>query len=439
MSAWRDARRQPDHKPPEPYRSSAQRDRDRILYSSAFRRLGGVTQVVAAREEGHLFHNRLTHSLKVAQLARRIAQKVQVDAAKDRAIKAKLREFGGVDPDVAEAAGLGHDLGHPPFGHIAETVLNEVIRGGGAGPEDGFEGNAQSFRIVTSLAAIDDTVEGLNLTRATLNAILKYPWTAARKLKKWGVYSTETVDFDFARDGVELPEFDRTLEAEIMDWADDIAYSVHDVEDFFRAGLIPLGTFSKSSELEPVYQRVLENWDEEHYGAKPKTSELETAAGLIIMFPLRPPFAGTKGDRAKLRSYTSRRIGTLVEAASFSATGWQIERAGRVQVELFKQLTHHYVVGNAALATQQFGQKQVVRRLYEIYAEALQQGESATAIFPPRVRSEVEAVSGASADTRLAARVVADVVSGMTEAQAVRVFHRLTSVEFGALLDPAVL
>jgi dGTPase len=224
-----------------------------------------------------------------------------------------------------------------------------------------------------------------------------------------------------------------------MDWADDIAYSVHDVEDFFRAGLIPLGTFSKSAELEPVYDRVLRHWDEEHYGAKPKASELVTAAGLIYMFPLRPPFAGTKGDRAKLRSYTSRRIGTLVEDASFTAAGWQIQRPSRVQVELFKQLTHHYVVGNAALATQQYGQKQVVRGLFDIYANALRDGEPATAIFPPRVRSEVEAVSGPGADPRMAARVVADVVSGMTEAQAVRVYHRLMSVEFGALLDPAVL
>jgi dGTPase len=395
--------------------------------------------VVAAREEGHLFHNRLTHSLKVAQIARRIAQRIQLEAAKDRGTKAKLRACGGLDPDVAEAAGLAHDLGHPPFGHIAERVLNQAIRNDGSGPVDGFEGNAQSFRIVTRLSAIDDTVEGLNLTRATLNAILKYPWTAERKLKKWGVYSTEADDFAFARSGIEVPEYGRTLEAEIMDWADDIAYSVHDVEDFFRAGLIPLGTFSKSAELEPIYERVLRHWDEEHYGTKPRDPELETAAGLIYMFPLRPPFAGTKGDRAKLRSYTSRRIGTLVEDATFSSAGWQIQRPSRVQVELFKQLTYYYVVGNAALATQQYGQREVVRGLFGIYARALREGEPATAIFPPRVRSEVDAVSGPAADPRIAVRVVADVVSGMTEAQAVRVYHRLMSVEFGALLDPAVL
>ncbi len=443
LPTWRDKRQQPDHKPPEAYRTAAQRDRDRILYSSAFRRLGGVTQVVAAREEGHLFHNRLTHSLKVGQLARRIAQKIENDVQHDRAAQAKLRECGGLDPDVVEAAGLAHDLGHPPFGHIAERVLNDAIRREGDGPVDGFEGNAQSFRIVTRLAAIDDTVEGLNLTRASLNAILKYPWTAERGLKKWGVYSTEAEAFRFARDDLEVGPDERTVEAQIMDWADDIAYSVHDVEDFFRAGLIPLGAFTKPAELEaelaPVYERVRRSWDDEHYGKKPTAQELETAAGLISVFPLRPPFQGTKGDRAKLRSYTSRRIGTLVEAATFTSAGWKVDRPSRVQVELFKHLTHHYVVGNAALATQQYGQRQVIRRLFDIYGEALAQGDPATAIFPPRVRSEVDAVSGGNAEARLAVRVVADVVSGMTEEQAVRVYHRLMSVEFGALLDPAVL
>jgi dGTPase len=444
LQAWRDERRQPDHKPPEYYRTAAQRDRDRILYSSAFRRLGGVTQVVAAREEGHLFHNRLTHSLKVAQLARRISQKLQKDVDSDRGLKARLRERGGLDPDVAEAAGLAHDLGHPPFGHIAEKILNKTIRDEGRGPKDGFEGNAQSFRIVTRLAAIDDELEGLNLTRATLNAVLKYPWTAERQIKgidasKYGVYSTEQDDFEFARSGLEVEEFDRSLEAEVMDWADDIAYSVHDVEDFFRAGLIPLGTFTKVVQLDPVFDRVEKYWDEDHYGRKPKRAEYETAAGLVLVFPLVPPFQGTKGDRAKLRSYTSQRIGTLVEAAHFGPGGLVVDRAARVQAELFKQLTYHYVVANAALATQQVGQREVVRRLYEIYRLALSSGEAASSIFPPRVRNEVAAVMGPSADPRLAVRVAADVVAGMTEEQAVRVFQRLVAVEFGPLLDPAVL
>ncbi|MGO9254829.1 MAG: dGTP triphosphohydrolase [Bryobacteraceae bacterium] len=155
-------------------RSPSQVDRDRILYSTAFARLAEVTQVVAA-ERGHVFHNRLTHSIKVGQLARRLAEKLLREQPDEAAA------LGGLDPDVAEAAGLAHDLGHPPFGHIAEETLHHLVQTQGR-LKDGFEGNAQSFRIVAKLAVSDaqpsigpKTIDGLNLTRATLNGILKYP------------------------------------------------------------------------------------------------------------------------------------------------------------------------------------------------------------------------------------------------------------------------
>ncbi|MGB9286651.1 MAG: dNTP triphosphohydrolase, partial [Candidatus Sulfotelmatobacter sp.] len=119
-------------------RTPAQRDRDRILYSSSFRRLAEVTQVVSA-SSGYVFHNRLTHSLQVAQVGRRLAEKL---CKKYPALTTDL-----ICPDVVEAACLAHDLGHPPFGHVAEHRLNELAKAYG-----GFEGNAQSFRIVSSLA-----------------------------------------------------------------------------------------------------------------------------------------------------------------------------------------------------------------------------------------------------------------------------------------------
>lgn len=128
-------------------RAAAQRDRDRILYTAAFQRLAGVTQVVGPLE-GHVFHNRLTHTLEVAQIARRLAEKL---AKENRAL---AEELGGLDPDVVEAAALAHDLGHPPFGHVAEKELDALARSHGAA--EGFEGNAQSFRIVTRLAAHRD-------------------------------------------------------------------------------------------------------------------------------------------------------------------------------------------------------------------------------------------------------------------------------------------
>jgi dGTPase len=135
----------------EGYRSPAQVDRDRVHYSTAFARLAEVTQVVSA-DRGYVFHNRLTHSLKVAQIARRLAEKLLRDQS------ALAERLGGLCPDAAEAAALAHDIGHPPFGHLAEKALNDLCRDHDL--IDGYEGNAQSFRIVTTLAigdALDKT------------------------------------------------------------------------------------------------------------------------------------------------------------------------------------------------------------------------------------------------------------------------------------------
>ena len=215
-------------------RNSFQRDRDRILYTSAFRRLAWVTQVVSS-EEGDPFHNRLTHTLEVAQIGRRLAEKFRGEQPE---IAGAL---GDIDPDVVEAAALAHDMGHPPFGHIAEEKLQECMNG--VGVCDGFEGNAQSFRIVTKLAIRHSEIDGLNLTSATLNAILKYPWLwrdrPEKYDKKWGAYITEKEEFEWAR-RLGPAEGVKSVEADIMDLSDDIAYAVHDVEDFYRAGLIPL-------------------------------------------------------------------------------------------------------------------------------------------------------------------------------------------------------
>ncbi len=146
------------------FRSRFQRDRDRVLYSSALRRLAEVTQVVSP-ESGYVFHNRLTHTLQVAQVGRRLAERLL------RLYPKEIQLCSGIDPDVVEAACLAHDLGHPAFGHLAEKILNKEAEDAG-----GFEGNAQSFRIVTELAFRSKSYGGLDLTRATLNAILKYPW-----------------------------------------------------------------------------------------------------------------------------------------------------------------------------------------------------------------------------------------------------------------------
>ena len=228
------------------FRSDFERDCDRILYSGAFRRLAVITQVVSPAG-GHAFHNRLTHALKVAQVGRRIAERL--NTAENAEL---IGRHGGLHPSVVEAAGLAHDLGHPPFGHIAEEELDAKLLE--AAEKEGYEGNAQSFRIVSCLeireSGRNEGALGLNLTRATLNALLKYPRMrdeSKNRRQKFGAYRSEDKQFKFAREY--SSDQNPCLEAQIMDWADDISYAVHDLEDFYRAGMIPLDRLSKSDEI----------------------------------------------------------------------------------------------------------------------------------------------------------------------------------------------
>jgi dGTPase len=173
---------------------------------------------------------------------------------------AELNASVGLDPDVVEAACLAHDLGHPPFGHTAETALDDLTESIG-----GFEGNAQSFRIVTKLAFRRKNIPGLDLTCATLAALLKYPWLRGEHLTKkdkWGAYKSEKDDYDFAR-RIEPAVQARTLEAELMDWADDVTYAVHDMEDFYRSGHIPLHLLASEldgRERQYFFDNVFARW-----------------------------------------------------------------------------------------------------------------------------------------------------------------------------------
>jgi len=354
-------------------RTPAQRDRDRILYASSFRRLAGITQVVSPTE-GHVFHNRLTHTLKVGQIGRCLAEKLLIEQNE------LAMRLGGLDPDVVEAAALAHDLGHPPFGHIAEETLStfldaspEATHAGSTGvvPGEGFEGNAQSFRIVTTLAVHHEEYGGLNLTRATLAALLKYPWLRGAEGKqrhKWGAYGSDSAALTWAREAYGPADQHKSAEAELMDWADDITYSVHDAEDFYRAGLIPLHDLVReTAERQRFLDRSLQRLRDNGIASQYTDDELRSSFGDVIQaFPLTEPFRGTRGHRAALRSFSSVLIGRFVDALRLADPALNagervtITRQRKMEVTMLKELTWYYIINNPLLATQQHGQREVI-------------------------------------------------------------------------------
>jgi dGTPase len=410
------------------YRSSAEVDRDRVLYSSAFARLAEVTQVVSA-DRGYVFHNRLTHSLKVAQLARRMAQRLLSNQPTEAAAA------GGLDPDIAEAAALAHDLGHPPHGHIAEQELNRLAQS--AGLNDGFEGNAQSFRIVTKLAVSDARSDdkkkllGLNLTRATLNGILKYPWCHGQnpqKPHKWGAYETERETFEWARKENTLHQFAKSPEAELMDWADDITYAVHDVIDFYCAGQIPLDRLADgndTAERQAFFFEVFTRCND----LTPRRSELETIfLEVLEFFPLDRRYEGTRTQRTALWQFATVLISRyvdaikLIEPSAGAVSLVHIERYALDEIRMLKELTWHYVILNNELATVQFGQQQAVRTIFETMISA-SENQKTWKLFPPLYQEEL---AGTGNSPLLKKRIVVDYVASMTEHELARIHNALT-------------
>ena len=423
-------------------RTRSQRDRDRILYTSALRRLSGVTQVISA-DEGHVFHNRLTHTLEVAQVARRLAEKV-LDDQPDIA-----ERLGGIDPDVVEAAALAHDLGHPPFGHVGEEELQDVA----GADEDSFEGNAQSFRILTRLACRYVDSPGLDLTRATLNASLKYPWFRDKgdpdRSRKWGAYRTEASAFDWAR---ELGPADgqKCAEAEIMDLADDIAYAVHDVEDFYRARLIPLEVLRKSDrEISNLIDSVFLRWEALRKKSKYSKGDLgQTLERLLRTTPFGQPYSGSREQRANLRSFTSAVIAGYVKnvklvPADPAKSKVQIDPHLEMEITILKELTWQYVILNPKMVAREFGQRRVVRTLFEALRESAAERRSPLStrpyLLPVPYREELsrdlEKCGTEAQKEQARTRIALDFVASMNDLQALRMYHRLTGISLGSILE----
>jgi dGTPase len=467
-------------------------DRDRIVASPFFARLGGVTQVISPGGSGLLVHNRLTHSLKVASVARGIVGRLTT-APEQRELLDKL---GGCDADVVEAAALAHDLGHPPFGHLGERVLDRLARER-LGLPDGFEGNAQSYRIVTS-TEIRGAAIGLDLSAAVRAAMLKYPWTRRTypdphpmHLRptprgaggdplvgsvKFGAYVTELADLRQARAPFagRLADWQQTAEASVMDTADDIAYAIHDLEDFHRVGVLQQGAVAaelvawqrEAGELRDLADAQLaatgrrpgrsvellrrelhrkDGWicDDDAFWAAVEHVRVELADGLLAA-----PFDGSIEAEQAVARFSARWTHRLIDAVHVRPD--PPVRSGHVllaaaqwhEVQVLKFIHHRFVLERPDLALHQRGQARLLHALVEaLHAWLVDPDE--TVRLPRRLHdlvelAEAETAGLSAADYGIAGtdrldgpavargRAIVDFVAALTDGQAAGLLEALS-------------
>ena len=378
-------------------RSDFERDRARVLHSAALRRLAAKTQVVTAGS-ADFPRTRLTHSLECAQIGRELAKEI------------------GCDPDLTDAACLAHDIGHSPFGHNGEFALDELAASAG-----GFEGNAQTLRLLTRLEPKVPGA-GLNLTRATLDATLKYPWFSSGS-GKYGAYAEDAEVFAWIRRGA--PARRPCLEAQVMDWADDVAYSVHDLEDGLHAGLITIKNLQSSAERAVVAQTAATTYCDDDV----PVAELTDVLDALLALPVWPhSYDGGPDTVAALKNLTSELIGrfcvaaqqaTLAAAASHPLTRYAadliVPRRQRLECALLKAIAAHYVMTRAGVIAAQARERELLAEL----AFAIEQGAPRT--LDPLLRPAWDA-AGTDAARR---RVVIDQVASLTDTSAIAWHHRL--------------
>jgi dGTPase len=410
------------------------RDRARVLHSSALRRLAAKTQVVEVGA-GDFPRTRLTHSLECAQIGRELGAAL------------------GCDADLVDAACLAHDLGHPPFGHNGEIALAGFAAGCG-----GFEGNAQSLRLLTRLEAKVPGA-GLNLTRATLDAAVKYPWPASpgrasrragrtaaqfpppglpgeaelQSPQKFGYYADDAEVFGWIRD--RAPEGRTCLEAQVMDWADDVAYSVHDLEDGLYAGHITMPALGDRSHRQAVAEMTAT------YYCPPGSVTMAELGGVLddlLGLPCWPErFDGGPADLAGLKHLTSELIGRFCRAAqeatlaSSASAGpltrydanLVVPRQQRLECALLKGVAAHYVMSRDGAARAQARERELIAEL----AGAVRAGAPAT--LDPALRPAYDVARSGS--QRL--RVVVDQVASLTDTSAIAWHRRLCREPAGAI------
>jgi dGTPase len=480
-------------RPYAPGESEFRTDLERIRFAQSFSRLAEVTQVVSAGATNGVVHNRLTHTIKVTAVARAIA--VRLLRSEDREL---LRDLGGLDHVVVQAAANAHDLGHPPFGHLGERALDRLARER-FGLADGFEGNAQTFRILTELEVHGPGDEGMNLTAAVRAAVLKYPWARTHwpdpHPTGWPVpprgaghgragtgaakFSTYLIDLPEMRDALAafpgLPAGRQTLECSVMDLADDIAYSLHDVEDFHRSGVLQfspvssefftwesdLAVFTGLSEARLVEMRRTPGAGLERLRRRLRTRDawmfdeatfaaaVGTVADEFVDGVLAVPYDGSMASDRAISGFTSRWIDHLVTSVAPdldpNVRSGYVQMSSRAwhEVQVLKFVNTYFILERPDLAMLQRGQERTIEQLVTGFDDWL--SDPTDAFRAPRrlvdlvnaaeygyerlVRDHPDQLDARTTDADLArmarGRGIVDFVSGLTDAQAVAFAARL--------------
>ncbi len=397
-----DAERWVDEPPKTTGRTAFARDRARVLHSSALRRLAAKTQVVAPGTDDFA-RNRLTHSLEVGQIGR------------------ELGSWLGADADLVETACLAHDLGHPPFGHNGEDALDTAAFSCG-----GFEGNAQTLRVLTRLEGKTFTTDGvsvgLNLTRAALDATVKYPWPRREGVRKFGHYPDDAEAYAWLRAGARSGR--RCLEAQVMDFADDVAYSVHDVEDGIQAAMIDLGALESGTERSDLAALARKS-----YLPDLDPAELDEAAAeltALAWWPRRPD--RTRAGMAVLKNMTSQLISRFCLTAQVAtrahygggpltryAADLTVPRETQVEIALLKSVAAHYVMHTEAREMLQAKERAILAEL----VDAIERGAPDT--LDPAFAVDFTT----AADDAARRRVVLDQIASLSDTSALALHARL--------------
>ncbi len=357
---------------PPTYRTEFQRDRDRIIHAKAFRRLEYKTQVFV-NHEGDLYRTRLTHSLEVAQIARSVARNM------------------GLNEDLTEAIALAHDLGHTPFGHAGQDELNACMQNYG-----GFEHNLQSLRVVDWLEDSYADFPGLNLTFETREGILKH--CSVKQAKQLGEVAERFVN-----------KTQTTLEAQLTNLADEIAYTNHDIEDGLRSGLITLEQLQSVSLFAEEYQKVKQQYAELH-GHRLIREILRGLIGRMVADLI-------ESSRSAIQQSG---VQTLADVRSQFLPLMCYSDTMHVQKNALKRFLHDNLYFHPKVYRMSWRARKIIRALFEAYMQD-------TRLLTPKYQNfakEYEAIDGKAGQ----ARAIADFIAGMTDRYAMREYGQLFDV-----------